>query len=116
MGIKKSLLELLAKTLIYSSIFISIDFIIIFLLTAGANQIIDTLSFVLLFEGGIGLTIGGVTASYTPIVAKISEFLFHTKPWNAKRQKEVENQARIIIVTGIFLVFAALVLSSLQIS
>ena len=113
MGIKKSLLELLAKTLIYSAIIILIDFIIIFLLTAEINQTIDTLSFAVLFEGGIGLTLGGVTASYTPIGAKISEVFFHTKPWNAKRQKEVEKQARILIVTGFFLVFAALILSAL---
>ena len=112
MTIRKTL-ELLAKTLIYSLIVILIDFIIILFFTEELNQIIDTLSFVLLFEGGIGLTLGGATASYSPIGAKISEVFFHTKPWNAKSQKEVEKQARILIVTGIFLVVSALLLSAL---
>ena len=113
MAMKKSLMELLAKTLIYSLIVIIIDFIILFILTEGLNQIVDALSFVLLLEGGIGLTMGGASASYTPVSAKISELVFHSKPWNAKRQKEVERQARILIVTGIFLVFSALLLSAL---
>jgi len=109
----KSLLELIAKTLIYSLIVITIDFIILLFFIEGLSQIVDVLSFVLLLEGGIGLTLGGASASYTPISAKVSEVFFHTKPWNAKRQKEVEKQARILIVTGIMLVFSALILSAL---
>ncbi|TRO52085.1 hypothetical protein E2P63_04105 [Candidatus Bathyarchaeota archaeon] len=113
MVIMKSLLELIAKTLIYSLIVITIDFIILLFFIEGLSQIVDVLSFVLLLEGGIGLTLGGASASYTPISAKVSEVFFHTKPWNAKRQKEVEKQARILIVTGIMLVFSALILSAL---
>jgi len=113
MAMKKSLLELLAKTLIYSLIVIMIDFIILFILIEGLDRIVDALSFVLLLEGGIGLSVGGASASYSPVSAKISEVFFHSKPWNAKRQKEVERQARILIVTGVFLVFSALLLSAL---
>lgn len=113
MVIMKSLLELIAKTLIYSLIVITIDFIILLFFIEGLSQIVDVLSFVLLLEGGIGLILGGASASYTPISAKVSEVFFHTKPWNAKRQKEVEKQARILIVTGIMLVFSALILSAL---
>jgi len=109
---RKTVLELLAGSLLYSLIVIVIDFVLIFSLKVGLNQIIDSLSFVMLFEGGIGLTVGGAGAFYSPLGAKISEVLFHSKPWNAKRQKEVEKQARVWIVTGIFLVFAALLLSS----
>ena len=113
MSIKKSLPGLLAKTLVYSLIVITIDFIVLFFLMEGLNQIVDSLSFVLLLEGGIGLTLGGAIASYTPMSAKISEVFFHTKPWNAKRQKEAEKQAIILIVVGTFLVFSALLLSAL---
>jgi len=109
---KKTVLELLARTLLYSLIVILIDFVIIFSLQGRLNQITDALSFVMLFEGGMGLTVGGATAFYSPLGAKISEVFFHAKPWNAKRQKEVEKQARVWIVTGIFLVFAALLLSA----
>jgi len=110
---KKTVLELLAKCLIYSLIVISIDFILIFALQGGLNQITDSLSFVLLFEGGMGLAVGGAAAFYSPLGAKMSEVFFKSKPWNAKRQKEVEKQARSWIITGIFLVFAALFLSAL---
>lgn len=104
--------ELLARTLLYSLIVILIDFVLIFSLQ-GLNQITDSLSFVMLFEGGISLTVGGGVAFYSPLGAKISELFFHSKPWNAKRLKEVEKQARAWIVTGIILVFAALLLSAL---
>ena len=112
MVIKKTLPELLARTLLYTFIIILIDFVIIISLQRELNQITESLSFVLLFEGGIGLTVGGAAASYSPVSAKISEVLFHSKPWNAKRQKEVEKQARVWIITGMFLVFAALLLSA----
>ena len=106
------MLELLARNLLYSLIVILIDFVLIFSLQGGLNQITDSLSFVMLFEGGIGLTAGGTVAFYSPLGAKISEVFFHSKPWNAKRQKEVEKQARAWIVTGIILVFEALLLSA----
>ena len=112
MVIKKTLPELLARTLLYTFIIILIDFVIIISLQRELNQITESLSFVLLFEGGIGLTVGGAAASYSPVSAKISEVLFHSKPWNAKRQKEAEKQARAWIATGIIFVFAALLLSA----
>ena len=106
------MLELLAKSLLYSLIVILIDFVLIFFLQGGLNQITDSLSFVMLLEGGIGLTVGGAVAFYSPLSAKMSEVFFHSKPWNAKRLKEAEKQARAWIVTGIILVFAALLLSA----
>jgi hypothetical protein len=106
-------LELLARSLLYSLIVILIDFVLIFALQGGLNQITDSLSFVILLEGGIGLTVGGAAASYSPLGAKISEVFFHSKPWDAKRQKEVEKQARTWITTGIILVLAALLISAL---
>ena len=108
---KKTMLELLARCLLYSIIVIVIDFVLIFAFQGGLNQITESLSFVVLLEGGIGLTVGGAVASYSPLSAKISEVLFHSKPWTAARQKEAERQARTVIVTGLILVFAALLLS-----
>jgi hypothetical protein len=112
MTTRKTVLELLARSLLYSLIVILIDFVLIFALQGGLNQITDSLSFVILLEGGIGLTVGGAAASYSPLGAKISEVFFHSKPWDAKRQKEVEKQARTWITTGIILVFAALLVSA----
>jgi hypothetical protein len=109
---RKTVLELLAVCLLYSLIVILIDFVLIFALQRGLDQITESLSFVMLLEGGIGLTVGGAVASYSPLGAKISEVFFHSKPWNAERRKEAEKQAGAWIITGIILVFAALLLSA----
>ena len=90
-----------------------VDFILIFFIVGGFNQIIYDLSFLMLLEGGIGLAVGGAAASYSPIGAKLSEIIFHSKPWNARRQREVEQQAKTWIVTGIFLIVVALSLSAI---
>ena len=109
----KTILELFAASLLYSLIVILIDFIIVFFFVGDINQIISPLSLVVLFEGGIALTVGGGVAVYSPLGAKISEFFFRSKPWNAKRLKEVERQAIVWITTGAVLVFIALLLSAM---
>lgn len=107
----KSVLEFLAASLLYFSIVSLADFLIIYFFFGDPNQIKESLSFVMLLEGGIGLTAGGAAVFYSPMGAKISEVLFHSKPWNAKRQIETEKHAMVWIGTGIFLVFAALLVS-----
>ena len=109
----KVVLELILRSLLYSSMVFLVDFILIFFIVGGFNQIIYDLSFLMLLEGGIGLAVGGAAASYSPIGAKLSEIIFHSKPWNAKRQKEVENQAKTWITTGIILIVIALSLSAI---
>ncbi len=108
----KTALEFIARCLLYSFIVILIDFVLIVLLAGGLNQITYSLSFVMLLEGGIGLVVGGAAVSFSPVTAKVSETVFHSKPWTAKRQKEVEAQAKAWIATGIILVLAALLKSA----
>jgi hypothetical protein len=109
----KSVLELVASCLVYSSIVILIDLVVILFFTRELSQIGSSLSFVMLVEGGLGLTVGGAFVLYSPTVSKIGEFIFHSKPWNATRQKEAEKQAAAWIVTGSILVLAALLVSAL---
>ena len=109
----KNILELIARCLLYTSIVVLADFVLLVSLSGELNRIAPSLSFIMLLEGGIGLTIGGATAVYSPSVAKLSETIFHSKPWDAKRQKEVEAQARMWILSGAILVFAALLLSAI---
>jgi archaellum biogenesis protein FlaJ (TadC family) len=109
----KTVLESLVRSSIYSLIIITIDAILIVFLIGGTNQITYTLSFVMFIEGGIGLIVGGAVALYSPSVAKIDEVLFHSNPWNAKRQKEIEKQMEVFIVTGIVLIIEALLLSAI---
>jgi len=109
----KTVLKFIFNSLVYSSIVILVDLIIIVIITGGFNNIIYDLPFLMLFEGGVCLVVGGAAASYSPVRAKLSEIIFHSKPWNAKRQKEVESQAKAWIVAGIILIFAALSLSAL---
>lgn len=108
----KSALELLASCLIYSSIVILIDFVLVFFFIGQLTQIISPLSMVMLIEGGLGLIVGGAVASYSPLGAKINAVFFYSKPWNAERRKEAEKQAGAWIITGIILVFAALLVSA----
>ena len=113
MTIAKSVLALFASCLVYSSIVIVIDFVFILFFSQELGQIASSLSFVMLVEGGLGLTIGSAFVFYSPIGSKIGEVLFHSKPWNAKRLKEAEKQAQPWIVTGSILVLAALLISAL---
>ena len=108
----KTVLAFCTKYFIYSIIIILIDFVLILAFTGLTNGIVQILSFVMLIEGGIVLIVGGVTASYSSLYAKLGEVVFHTEPWNAKRQKEVEINAKTWITVGIILVIEALVLSA----
>jgi heme A synthase len=108
----KDALEFVSRCLLYSFIVISIDFVVVFFLSGEYTKNMYLLSFIALIEGGMALIIGGAVASYSPLSAKLSEIIFHTKPWNAKRQKEVEANARTWITTGVFLVLGALLLSA----
>jgi hypothetical protein len=109
----RNALEFFVRFLIYSLIVILIDFVLLAFFFGGMNQIASTLSFVLLLEGGISLVAGGATVLYSPSLAKISETIFHSTPWNSKRQKELEKQMNVFIGTGIILVFEALLLSAI---
>jgi len=108
----KRVLAFCTKLFIYSIIIVLIDLVLILAFTRGETNIVQIFSFVMLVEGGIVLIVGGVTASYSSLYAKLSEVVFHTEPWNAKRQKEAEINARVWIIVGIILVIEALVLSA----
>ena len=112
MAIRKNILRLIARYLLYSFVVIIIDFVLIVLFAGGLNQITYSLSFVMLLEGGISLVVGGAAVSFSSITAKVSEAVFRSKSWTAKRQKEVEGQAKAWIATGIILVSAALLISA----
>jgi hypothetical protein len=109
----KNVLQLFSRSLIYSLLIMLTDFVFIAVLTGRINQIILNLSFVMLIEGGIALIVGGATVLYSPSVAKVSEVLFHSKPWNYKRQKEIEKQMKEVIAIGFILVFVSLLLSTI---
>ncbi|MEJ2242757.1 MAG: hypothetical protein P8Y18_11555 [Candidatus Bathyarchaeota archaeon] len=108
----KVIVNSLFKSLIYSFIIAIIDIILIIIINSNSLQIIYSLSIILLIEGGILLILGGAVSLYTPSIEKINEVMFHSKPWNAKRQKEIEKQMAIIILTGIVLIIEALIISA----
>lgn len=110
---KETVLELLARSTLYSLVVILIDFVFLFAIQGSLNQIAFALPLLLLLEGGIGLTVGGAVAFYSPLGAKMSEILFHSKPWTAQRQKEAEKQARTWIATGTILILVSFLISAL---
>ena len=109
----KSALGLLASCLIYSLIITLIDFVIVFLFTQDLNQLLSSVSFILLIEGGLGLLMGGGAVMYSPVASKVGEILFKSEPWNAKRQKEVEKQAQVLIFAGFLLLLIGLLVSAI---
>jgi len=113
MTLIKSALELLASCLVYAFVVMLVDFVVILVFWRELSQVASTLSIVMLVEGGLGLTLGGAMASYSPIAGKLGEVFFRSKPWDAKHQKEAEKQARTWIATGGILVIAALLVSAL---
>ena len=109
----KTALAILLKLFFYSVIIILIDASIIFLLSWGVDTFAYTLSLFMLIEGGLGLIFGSVLVSYSPSAAKLSEFLFHSKPWNLNQKKENEKQMRTVIITAFILIIEALLVSAM---
>ena len=87
--------------------------VVVFFFTSGSDRIVLYLSLLLLVEGGLALTIGGTLAVFSPTIGKIGEGIFHREPWDAKKQKAAEKQARAWIATGAFLVLASFLISAL---
>ena len=112
MTIIRSILELLVSCLFYSLVVMLIDIVSLLVFLSDLNQVAYFLSLLILLEGGIGLIVGGAISSNTPILSKMGEVFFHSERWDAKRQKEIEQKARVWIVTGLILVLAALVVST----
>lgn len=106
-------LELIGSCLVYSLLVVCADFLIVLLFTQEVSQLASTVSFILLIEGGLGLTSGGVAAMYSPIMSKMGEILFRSEPWDAKRQKTAEKQAQLLIIVGFFLLLIGLLISAI---
>ena len=109
----KSALNLIAACLVYSLIIMFATLIVIAIFTQDLTRILLFLSYALLAEGGLALTTGGVVATFSQTISRLGESLVHSKPWDAKRQKEAEKQARAWIVTGAILFLVGLFVSAL---
>ena len=102
-----------ASGIIYSLIVILINLVLILIFTQDIIQIIYWLSFITLIEGGLGLIAGGGSVLYSPIFNKATEKLFNSKPWDFKKQKRTEQRAEKWIITSIFLICEALIISAI---
>ena len=109
----EELLNIAAECSIYSIIVVLINLVIIFIFTQDIIQLLYWLSFITLIEGGLVLIAGGGNVLYSPIFNKASEKIFHTEPWDFKRQKRTEQQALKWIITGSFLIIEALIISAI---
>ena len=88
--------------------------VVVFFFTLGSDRaVVFYLSLLLLVEGGLALTVGGTLAFFSPTIGKVGEGIFRREPWDAKKQKTAEKQARAWIVTGAFLVLASFLVSAL---
>ena len=97
---KHSIIESFISAIIYSSIFIILDIILIFVFIQEPNQLLSTLSLVLITEGGLGLAGGGIVASFSGVTNKVGEIIWNSEPWSFKKQKKAEQQAQKLIIIG----------------
>ena len=109
----KTKLLFFAELFLYSVIIILMDVLIIFLFFWDGETFVYNLSLIMLIEGGLGLIVSSVLASYSPSVAKLCEILFHSKPYDLIQQKETEKQMKAAIVTALILIIEALLVSAL---
>jgi len=107
----KDALTLLVECSILSLIIVFIDFIIFFVFASELSPITSGVSLIVLLEGGLCLVAGGGVVLYTPSIAKLGQVFLTSKPWNATRQKRIEKQMQILIITGLFLVIYGLIIS-----
>jgi len=75
------------------------------------TEVVSYLSLVMLAEGGLGLIVGGFIGMNSPIISRIEEDFFHIKPQKPKDRKELEKQAKTLVITGIILTIISLLLS-----
>ena len=99
----KPALKLVAACLVYSLIIAVATLVVVLVFTRELERVLLFVSYALLIEGSLALMTGGVVASFSSTIGKLGESVLHAKPWDAKRQKEAERQARLWIVTGFFL-------------
>lgn len=109
----REVLDLLASCSVYSVLVVLIDIILLFLLHQELNQILFYLSLILLAEGGLGLAAGGFIGMNSPIIKRIEDYFFRAKVQKPKYKQEPEKHARTLIVTGLFLIIIALLVSVL---
>jgi hypothetical protein len=108
----KSALQLLASCLIYSLIIAAATVVTILFITREPAQIVTFATYSLLIEGGSALVVGGAVANFSPVIGRIGASIVHSAPWDAKRIRESEKQARAWIVTGTLLFLFGLLASA----
>lgn len=86
--------------------------VIVFILARDYSQTLLFFTYAMLIEAGGALVVGGAVANFSPAIGKLGESVVHSTPWDAKRIREAEKQARIWIVTGAFLLLLGLLISS----
>ena len=112
MGMLRSALEQVASCFAYCLVIALASFGVLFVFFQDLSRVYPLFPLVLLLEGGLGLVAGGAVASFSTTLGKVSESLLRSKPWDAKRQKEAERQARAWIVTGVLLIVVGLFASA----
>lgn len=108
----KSTLILLVSCAVYALVVALPTLAVILVFTQEVERILLYLSHALLVEGGLALVTGGVVASFSPAIGRVSAGIFNKKPWDAKRLKAAEGDARVWIVTGTFLFLMGFLVSA----
>lgn len=85
----------LAKTLLFSNIFVLLNIVIVSSFMVDALIVTYYVSLLTILEGAVGLVIGGLTViSSGPSMTKVGEKVLHGEPYSAKRARQAEGTAR----------------------
>ena len=108
----KSAVKFTSECFAISIIVALVDLGVVYLFVRDPIRVVLYLSLVLLLEGGLGLLVGGIVASFSRVINKIGEKLHRSESWTATSQKEAERNSRPWIVTGVLLLLLGLLVSA----
>lgn len=109
----KSILDLFLLCLVYSGVMILINVVVLYLIFQELIEVVSYLYLVTLAEGGLGMIVGGFIGLNSPIIRRIEQDFLRSKTPRFKDRKELEKQAKRLIMTGTILVVVALLLSAI---
>jgi hypothetical protein len=108
----KSAVKFVVECFAISLIVALADLGVVYLFVRDPIRVVFYLSMTLLLEGGLGLLVGGVVASFSRVINKIGEKLHKSESWTAISQREAERNSRPWIVTGVLLLLFGFLVSA----
>jgi hypothetical protein len=103
--ILKTLLAKSLEALLFCNILVLINILVVSSFQNDSVIVLSFVSLVTFFEGGIGLTMGGLfVVASGPTITKFSEKTLKGPSYSTKRARESEGRAQLFIFFSLFLI------------